>query len=69
MKTGLQLFNILPESYQRQGAKLFFFCKDQFGNNINVKIFVSFSEQDIGKGNAIVWLTQHFGIFPISEAS
>ena len=48
MKTGLQLFNILPESYQRPGAKLFFFCKDQFGNNINVKIFVSFSEQEIG---------------------
>ena len=65
MKTKLQLFNICLESYERLGAKLFCFCKDQFGSDINVKIFVAFSEQDKGKGNAILWLTQHFGIFPV----
>ena len=65
MKTKLQLFNICPETYERFGAKLFFFCKDQFGSDINVKIFVAFSEQDAGKGNAILWLTQHFGVFPV----
>jgi len=41
-----------------------FFCKDQFGSDINIKMFVAFSVQDAGKGNAIFWLTQHFGVFP-----
>lgn len=65
MKSRLQLRNIRPEFYEVLGAKLFFFCKDQFGSDTNIKIFVAFSEQDIGKGNAILWLTQHFGIFPV----
>ncbi len=65
MKISSQLRNISPESYERLGAKLFFFFKDQFDSDINVKIYVAFSEQDIGKGNAILWLTQHFGIFPV----
>jgi len=65
MKTKLQLFNICAESYERLGAKLFYFCKEQFGSDINVKIYVIFSEQDAGKGNAILWLTQHFGVFPV----
>ena len=61
MKISSQLRNISPEYYERLGAKLFFFCKDQFDSDFNVKIYVAFSEQDIGKGNAILWLTQHFG--------
>lgn len=65
MKTRLQILNIRTESYEKLGAKLFFFCKDQFGSDTNIKIFVVFSERDIGKGNAILWLTQHFGIFPV----
>jgi len=65
MKKKLQLSNVFTESYQRLGAKLFYFSKDQFGNDINIKIFVAFSEQDAGKGNAILWLTQHFGVFPV----
>lgn len=65
MKSRLHLRNISPESYEVLGAKLFFFCKDQFGSDTNIKIFMAFSEQDIGKGSAILWLTQHFGIFPV----
>jgi len=53
MKNKLRLFNILPKPYERLGAKLFFFCKDQFGSDININMFVAFSEQDAGKGEPI----------------
>lgn len=54
MKSRFQLWNIRPESYEMLGAKLFFFCKDQFGSDTNVKIFVAFSERDIGKGEQVI---------------
>lgn len=31
----------------------------------NVKVLVAFSDRDPGRGNAILWLTKHFGVFPI----
>ena len=39
-------------------------CRDQYGGDTKVKIITAFSDQDAGRGNAILWLARHFRVFP-----
>ncbi len=65
MKKKLHLQDINMVSYEILSSKLSVFCKQQFGNDIKIRILVGFSSQDKGRGNAILWLTKYFGVFPI----
>lgn len=65
MQKRLRLEDINPEPYENLGAKLSYLCREQYGDDVKVKIMVAFSDQDTGRGNAILWLTKHFGVFPV----
>ena len=62
---GIHFFDINPEAYEILGAKLMNLCNEQYGSGVSVKIITLFSDQDHGRGNAILWLTKHFGVFPV----
>jgi hypothetical protein len=69
VKKRLRLKDINPESYERLGAKLSYLCREQYGSDVKVKIIVAFSDRETGRGNAILWLTKHFGVFPVEISS
>jgi len=65
MKKRLQLQDLNPDTYKYLSAKLSSFFQQQFGDNLKIRILVAFSIQDNSRGNAILWLTKFFGVFPI----
>ncbi len=65
MNKRLRFLEIAPLSYKILGAKLLNLCREQHGHELNIKIIVTFSDQDTGRGNSILWLAKHFGVMPI----
>lgn len=65
MQKRLRLENIDSESFENLGARLAYLCRDYYGDDAKVELIVAFSERDAGRGNAILWLMKHFGVFPL----
>ncbi len=65
MKQRLRLQELSEESYEKLSAKLSYLCHQMFDDNSKIRLFVAFSAQDKGRGNAILWLTKYFGLFPV----
>ena len=61
----LRLQDFLTESYGSLAAKLSYICKVNFEADVDIRIIVAISDQDSGRGSAILKLTRQFGIFPI----
>jgi len=68
MNDSLRSLDIVLESYESLGARLLFLCKEQYGNDVNIRVIVAFSDQDTGRGSAILWLIKHFGVMPVEMA-
>ena len=65
MQKQLGLHGINSESFKSLGGRLVSLYREHSKNNDKIKIIVAFSDQDPGRGNAILWLTKHFGVFPM----
>jgi hypothetical protein len=68
MNNSLRSLDIVLESYESLGARLLFLCKEQYGNDVNIRVIVAFSDQDTGRGSAVLWLIKHFGVMPVEMA-
>ena len=62
---NLRINDITVQSYERIGAKLFHLCQTQFKESTPINLAVAYDEFDRGIGNATLWLTKHFAIFPV----
>jgi len=65
MQKQLGLLGINSESFKRLGGRLVSLCREHIEKDGKIRIIVAFSDQDSGRGNAILWLTKHFGVFPM----
>ncbi|QYZ65233.1 MAG: hypothetical protein OI74_07970 [Gammaproteobacteria bacterium (ex Lamellibrachia satsuma)] len=65
MQKHIKIAGVNPESFDQLGGKLVSLCSDYAGLENEIKIVVAFSDRDPGRGNAILWLTKYFGVFPM----
>jgi hypothetical protein len=65
----LRFAGVVPQPYERLGAKLASLCRDQIHGSAKIRVIVAFSDYDAGRGSAILWLTKHFGVMPVELAN